>query len=106
MVKRIKIVWDIQAKNSLKHIHDFIKKDSVQNAKKVKKKLLEIAGNLDVFPKKFALEKYLDDNSIRSVIKWSYKIIYKITPGEIHIIDIFDVRQNPGKLKNIIDYDE
>jgi len=40
-----------------------------------------------------------EPDNYRSINKWSYKIIYKITEGEIIIIDVFHTSQDPSKIK-------
>lgn len=69
------------AKESLDEIYNYIKKDSPQNARKVKKGLIKFAGSLNHFPEKYLREEFLEEEpeNYRSVSKWSYKIIYEVT---------------------------
>lgn len=45
-MKEYKVIWDIEAKKSLKTIVEYIKMDSPSAAQKVKVVLLRIAGSL------------------------------------------------------------
>jgi len=98
--KKLPIRWDIQAKENLDAIYDYIAKDSVLAARKVKKELVNIARSLNNFPEKFSIEESLVDvpGNYRSVSKWSYKIIYEVTNECIIIADVFHTSQHPSKI--------
>jgi len=51
MVRR-KTVWGDVAKKQFKEIIQYIKKDSVQNAEKVKKDIIQISRSLEINPEK------------------------------------------------------
>lgn len=99
--KKLPIRWDIQAKENLDAIYDYIAEDSVLAARKVKKELVNIARKLNDFPEKFSIEEYLSDlpGNYRSVSKWSYKIIYEVTDECIIIADVFQTSQHPSKIR-------
>jgi len=98
--KKVNVIWDNEAVKSLKEIISFIKKDSPQSAKKVKKEILALAKTLIKFPEKYSKELYYisNDGSIRYVPIYSYKIIYQITSTEIIILDIFHTSRNPEEI--------
>lgn len=98
--KKFPIRWDRLAKYSLDEIYNYIGKDSLQNARKVKKGLVKLAGSLSDFPEKYSKEEFLADEpeNYRSVNKWNYKIIYEVTEEAIIIVDIFHTRQSPSKI--------
>jgi len=98
--KKLPIRWDRLAKESLDNIYEYIQQDSIQNARKIKKELIKLAGSLNDFPEKFSREKFLEEEpeNFRSVSKWSYKIIYEVTDNEVIIADIFDTHQHPSKI--------
>lgn len=35
----------------------------------------------------------------RYIVEGNYKIIYRVVGNEIYIVDVFDCRQNPQKIK-------
>ncbi len=86
-MRKYKVIWDTYAKVSLKFIIQYIKEDSPSSAQKVKIELLRIAKSLNDKPNRFSQEPYLvnKEGNYRSVSKWSYKIIYKVTENEVYI---------------------
>lgn len=100
-MKKYKVIWDTYAKASLKSIVEYIKEGSPSAAQKVKKELLKIANSLKDKPNRFSQEPYLEDRegNYHSVNKWYYKIIYKVTESEVHILDVFHTSQNPDKIE-------
>ncbi len=100
--KKLPIRWDRLAKENLDAIYDYIAKDSIPAARRVKKTLVTLAHSLNDFPEKFSKEEYLIDEpeDYRSVSKWSYKIIYEVTDECIIIADVFHTSQHPSKMKN------
>lgn len=99
--KKLPVRWDKEAIKSLKDVYDYIKKDSPNQAKRVKNTLLKLAKSLNDFPEKYSRELYLSEEpeNFRSVAKWSYKLIYEVTEKEIIIIMLFHTSQNPDKIK-------
>lgn len=99
--KKLPVRWDIEAIEDLKSIYKFIKKESPDNAEKVKKELIKLSGRLTTFPDKYPKEPILDqeDGDFRFIAKWSYKIIYEITNKEVIIALIFHTSQEPAKIK-------
>ena len=61
MVKRKKlpIIWDVQAKENLDGIYDYIAQDSIPAAKNVKKSLVQLIKSLNDFPEKYSREEFL-----------------------------------------------
>ena len=101
--KKLTIRWDIRAKDNLDKIYDYIAEDSIPEARHVKRELIKLARSLDDFPEKYSKEDVLidDPQNFRSVSKWSYKIIYEVTPEYIIIADIFHASQHPSKIRRI-----
>ena len=98
MLKSIKVVWDIRAKDDLKLIHDFIALKSPQKAKTVVNYILLHSRDI-TFPEQYQIDEILGA-PFRRMIVGDYKIIYKPQgDNEIRILKIFDSRQNPRKLK-------
>jgi plasmid stabilization system protein ParE len=100
---KYKVTWDTQAKESLKYIVQQIKVDSPSAAQKVKTELLKLAQSLNDKPNRYSQEYYLEDKegNYRSVSKWSYKIIYKVTEKEVYILDVFHTRKDPSEIENL-----
>lgn len=103
MKKKLPIRWDRYAKQNLDAIYDYIAKDSVPAARRVKKELVKLAHSLNDYPEKYSREESLinEKENYRSVSKWSYKIIYEVTDEFIIIADIFHTSQNPDIIKRL-----
>ena len=92
----MKIIWDIQAKASLKAIFDYIKMDSLQNAEKVRDTIIDSVSSLDGKlvhrPDKY---KRNNDGTYRAYEIYSYRISYRITSTEIKILRLRHVKMRP-----------
>jgi toxin ParE1/3/4 len=96
------VIWTLPALASLRDIHNFIKKDSPEGAHKVTMTLVSLGNDLTTtLPARNPIEPLLAEESVtfRFVVKWNYKIIYTIEDASVMIVDVFDTRQNPSKLK-------
>ena len=97
MVRKLKVVIDNEAKNALRQAYEYIKKDSLQNAEKVRKKILSSIKGLIKNPEHHAADKYrLDkDDSYRAYEVYKYRITYHVDTSEIRVIRIRHTRMNP-----------
>ncbi len=104
MNKDYTILWSYQAKESLDNIYKYIKNNSLQNARKVKNKIITTVNDLIIFPEKFPREPVFDKTkgNFRFAVVFSYKIIYELTEEKIIVLDIFNTAQNPIKIENLI----
>jgi plasmid stabilization system protein ParE len=55
-----RVLWDNEAKASLKAIVAYIRQDSPEAAQKVKQALLRLAASLKQLPDRFSTEPYLE----------------------------------------------
>lgn len=97
MVTKLKVVIDNEAKNSLRQIYAYIQKDSIQNAKKVRKKMVSSINSLVKNPEQHAPDKYRrsNDGSYRAYEIYKYRITYHVGITEIRIIRIRHTKMNP-----------
>jgi plasmid stabilization system protein ParE len=99
MVKQdFKVIWDDEAKASLRRIYNYIKRrESVDQANKVRNEIRDLCRNLGFMPSKFSREEYLKDvgGEIRFKTLWSYKVIYEVTTEYVVILDIFHTSRDP-----------
>ncbi len=94
----IKILWDNEAKADLKLIFEYLKLKSPQAAKNVVQDIVNQSKNIH-FTEQYQVDEFLGEPYRRMVVR-NYKFIYKIqSESEIRILQIFDTRQNPIKLK-------
>lgn len=100
--KKVGIIWDDEAKRSLRSIYNYIKKrESAEVAKKVRNEIAAHAKSLNNFPEKFEDEPNLKDEpgNHRYKVIWSYKIIYEVTKEAIYILDVFHTSRDPSNIK-------
>jgi plasmid stabilization system protein ParE len=102
-MKLYRVIWDTKAKESLKAITVFIKEESPTAAKKVRTELLQLTGSLKKMPERFSPEPYLEQkgNDYRSISKWSYKIIYRVSEDEVRILEIVHTSRNTTVIEDI-----
>lgn len=93
------VFWSDEAIVSIQNIYDYIFKDSPQNADLVIDTLFDIGDKLNVFPEKNPKEPVYNSNFIRFFPKWNFRIVYRIEPNRIYILDVFSTHQNPKKFK-------
>lgn len=95
----MKVVWSQEAKNSLSSIYFYILADSPQNALMVVDKIIELVETLQDERFEYSKDPIVNKEKFRHISIWSYKIIYERTGNKVIILDIFNGRQNPDKLK-------
>ena len=95
--KAQRIFWD---KNALKYLQsaiEFIRKDSPQNAEKVKQEIKASVIALIDHPEKHPIDKYRinNDGSFRAYELYRFRITYFISDSEIRIVRIRHTSQEP-----------
>ena len=93
------IVWESRAEQELQDIYDYIFLDSPQNAENVINELVAISESISNMPYKHPKEPYFNDENVRFVPKWSYKIIYLIGDVDITILSVFNTSQYSIKFR-------
>jgi len=101
MQNTCKIIWSEEALFNLKGIVAYLEQN--WTAKEIKKfallldrQLMRIQNNPFLFSESNKLKKIR-----KSVLTKQVSIYYRINNSEIHIITLFDNRQDPGKLNKI-----
>lgn len=93
------VIWSKNAIVSIQDIYDFIYIQSPQNANLVIETLFDLGEKLNLFPEKNPIEPFFNHNDIRFFPKWNFKIVYRIEPNRIYILDVFSTLQNPKSFK-------
>ena len=105
MVKKNYIViWDDEAKASLRSIYNYIKKrESIDQARKIRDGIRDLAKSLGFMPHKYMEDPFLKDEpgDNRFKVIWNYKLIYEVTEKEIIILDVFHTSRDPQNLKKL-----
>jgi plasmid stabilization system protein ParE len=100
--KQYKVVWQDEAKYSLRMIYNYIKKrESLQQAAKVRSEIKKEGDSLGFMPHKYTMDPFLENShrDIRFKAIWSYKLVYEITEENIIILDVIHTSRNPENMK-------
>lgn len=99
MVNEKRIVWSVLAQEHLKEIFDYIRKDSVQNAEEIKRKVFGSTNSLIENPEKFPADKYKEknDGTFRAYEIYKYRVSYHVSEKEIVILRIRSTKRQPEK---------
>jgi plasmid stabilization system protein ParE len=97
VMKNRKISWDKQAINYFREAIRYIRKDSPQNADKVKKEILEKISELSKRPEIHSVDKYKvsDKGNFRAFELHRLRIAYLVKEDEIIIARIRNTKQEP-----------
>lgn len=77
------VKWTAHAKTQLRHIHDYISQDSLLYAKRVVEELVQKTIGLDELPRKGHKVPELNEDTVRELALYSYRIIYEIQSDEL-----------------------
>lgn len=89
MVKKRKVVWDEEARASLKEAYLYIRQDSIRQAEKVKNEIIEAAKRLADYPEMHPPDKYRRDKIFAFVLLKNIIIDYRISL-EIHLFESYE----------------
>ena len=88
------VIWSEPAKADLRSIHDFIAHDSRHYAKKVTQDIREKTDILNELPKAGKKVSELNDEAVRELSLYSYRIIYKIKEPDIFVLAVMHKRRD------------
>lgn len=91
------IRWSRSAEMQLKKVYQYIRKDSPQNALKVRNDLVKLSASLAVNPKRFPPDKFKtnNDGTCRATELYRYRLSYKIFEKEILIVRLRHTAMSP-----------
>jgi len=78
-----RVVWSARAYQDLESIATYIAEDSPAYARSVVKSIIEQTRALTRFPRSGRKVPEFDDENIRELIAYSYRIIYRIQEEEV-----------------------
>jgi plasmid stabilization system protein ParE len=83
-----KLRWDKMALQQFNKAIEYIAKDSIQNAEKVRIDILGKVENLQAHPERYAPDKYKLDNdgSYKAFELYHLRIVYHVSSEEIRIL--------------------
>lgn len=88
------VKWTDHAKTQLRHIHDYIAQDSAHYAKRVTQALVSKSLTMDGFPLTGKIVTELNDESVREVSLYSYRILYEIKTSHIEVLAVIHKRRD------------
>jgi len=83
------VKWTAHATTQLRHIHDYIAQDSPIYAKRVSDALVRKTFLLDELPLMGKKVPELDDEAVRELSLYSYRILYEIKTTHIETLSSF-----------------
>jgi toxin ParE1/3/4 len=89
-----RVSWSRRALNDLEGIADYIAADSPTYASNVVKKILNQTRMLGQFPLSGRKVPEFDDENVRELVVYSYRIIYRLQEDEIVIAAIIHGKRN------------
>jgi len=88
-----RVVWSRRAFQDVEAIASYIGQDSPAYAKIVIRKIVSQTGRLASFPRSGRKVPEFDDEDIREVFAYSYRIIYRLQQDEVLIAAIIHGRR-------------
>ena len=90
-------VWSKRARTELQKAYLYILLDSLQNAGMVRDDIIDITIGLSKHPEKYPPDKFKKDNdgTWRAFELHHYRVSYKITFNEIHIVRLRHTSKSP-----------
>ena len=88
------VKWTGHAKAQLRHIHDYIAQDSPFYAKRVSEELVKKTQCLDELPRIGRVVPELNEETIRELSIYSYRILYEIKPTHISVLAVIHKRRD------------
>jgi len=85
-----RIVWTDEAIASLSSIHEYIARDSTLYASIVCADIVQAVDRLKALPRSGRVVPELADQAYRELIEGSYRIVYRVSSGElVEILTVF-----------------
>jgi plasmid stabilization system protein ParE len=88
------VIWSEPAKADLRSIHDFIGHDSSHYAKKVTEDITAKTDILDDLPRMGRVVPELNNEHIRELSLYSYRILYEIKDQDVFVLGVVHKRQD------------
>ena len=92
-----KVKWSTVAENDLRRIVEYIARDNIANAREVFDHIKGKTADLNQLQDRGRIVPELQDFGItlyRELIVSPWKIIYRSTDKEVHVLSVIDSRQN------------
>lgn len=88
------VIWSKPARADLRAIHDFIAHDSKHYAKKVTQDITAKTDVLDELPRMGKKVPELNNDNIRELSLYSYRVFYEIKKPDVFILAVIHKRRD------------
>ena len=88
-----RVVWSPKAIDDVEAIADYIARDSLSYAGAVVRKIINSTRNLESFPLAGRIVPEFENESIREVFAYSYRIIYQVEDQRVVIAAVIHGRR-------------
>ena len=91
---KYKIIWTQRAVKNLQSIYDYIYEESPFQAQRVTDGIIDCVESLLIFPNMGGKVAEVPGQDIRQLVKFSYRIIYRVKEEKIQILTVIHGRQD------------
>lgn len=84
----MRVHWTNTAQGHLRAIHDYIRQDSPEYARRMVDRLTRRSVQIAQFPRSGRKVPEYESDEIREVIEAAYRIIYRIKPNQIDVLAV------------------
>ena len=91
-----RVAWSPRALADLEAIAEYIAADSPFYARAVVKKITDLTCNLSRFPRAGRKVPEFDDQDIRELLAYSYRVIYRIEGSEVIVAAVIHGKRDLG----------
>ena len=95
----MKIQWTEPAVSDMEMVRDYIAKDSESYALRFVERVFEILERISVFPNAGRIVPEAEDDSIREIFFYSYRIMYRIKDEKILVLTIVHGARDLGSIE-------
>lgn len=88
------VIWSEPAKADLRSIHGFIAHDSRHYAQKVTQDIVDKVAHLDELPRRGKVVPELDNEAIRELPIYTYRVLYEIREANVVILAVIHKRRD------------
>lgn len=90
------VIWTPRARADLKAIHEYIAKDSRQNAQRVANEIRRKADTLAEPPRPARAVPEINDPRLCEIPVYSWRIVYYLRDDNVFIVTLIHKRRQPG----------
>jgi toxin ParE1/3/4 len=88
------VKWTLPARDDLKAIYEYIALDSKFYAKKIVREIISLSSTIPDIPERGRIVPETNQEEIRELFIYSYRLIYQISPDLISILAVIHGSRN------------